>query len=93
MPDKKLYLFTTFDRRDQELINKLRAEGKFVYHLRNYDEGDGFTIEHRVWVNNIGNLVTNWDILEDKDYLDCKDFFKLCVEVNATEVYKLKEVA
>ncbi len=53
MPDKKLYLFTTFTKGDQKLINKLREEGKFVYHLRNYDEGDGFTIEHRVWVNNI----------------------------------------
>lgn len=93
MPDKKVYLFTTFDRRNQELINKLRAEGKFVYHLRDYDEGDGFTIEHRVWVNNIGNLVTNWDILEDKDYLDCEEFFKLCAELNAEEVFELKEVA
>lgn len=58
------YYFTDFTVKNQELINKLREDGKFVYHLRDYDsdEGNGFTIEKRVWVNRLGFLITDTDL-------------------------------
>lgn len=52
------YQFASFTREDQELINKLRAEGKFVYHLRD-GEGIHYSVEERVYVNNIGFVVTD----------------------------------
>lgn len=52
------YQFASFTREDQELINKLRAEGKYVYHLRD-GEGIHYSVEERVYVNNIGFVVTD----------------------------------
>ena len=39
----------------------------FYYDIRNSDIDDGYTIERGVLVNNIGSLVTNKDILKDKE--------------------------
>ena len=53
------YEFADFTRNDQPLINKLRAEGKHVYHLRDNGQGNDWTVEERVYVNNIGFVVTD----------------------------------
>ena len=40
----------------------LREAGYFIYDLRDWDEGDGFNIEHRVIVNHIGCWITDMDL-------------------------------
>lgn len=52
------YQYASFTREDQPIIDRLRAEGKFVYHLRD-GEGIHFTICERAYVNNIGFVVTD----------------------------------
>ena len=52
------YQYVTFTREDQPLIDKLRTEGQYVYHLRD-DNGIHFTVCERVYVNNIGFVVTD----------------------------------
>ena len=47
----------------------------FYYDIRNSDIDDGYTIERGVLVNNIGSLVTNKDILKDKEYMDREQLF------------------
>ena len=41
----------------------------FYYDIRNSDIDNGYTTEKGVLVNNIGSLVTNKDILGDKEYI------------------------
>lgn len=52
----------------------------FYYDLRNADIGNGFTIEKRVFVNNIGSIVTNQDILGDKEFITDDEFDNLHFE-------------
>lgn len=52
------YLITDFCRDDQPVINKLREDGYFVYGLRD-GEGDHYTVEPKVFINNIGFVVTD----------------------------------
>jgi len=52
----------------------------FYYDLRDADIGNGYTIERNVAVNNIGSLVTNKDILEDKDFITDEEFANLHFE-------------
>ena len=52
------YLITNFHRDDQYIINNLRAMGYFVYALRD-GEGEHYTVEPKVFVNNIGFIVTD----------------------------------
>lgn len=52
------YYFTDFYPWEQPLIDQLRKEGFFVYGVRDR-EGTRFSIEERVFVNNIGFLVTD----------------------------------
>ncbi len=71
------YMITDFFRYEQPLINQLRSEGKFVYGLR---DGDGihFTIEPKVFVNNIGFLITDTELdLGQDEVLSDVDFFAL----------------
>lgn len=52
------YQYASFTREDQPLIDRLRSEGKYVYHLRD-GEGIHFTIWEKAYVNNIGFVVTD----------------------------------
>lgn len=52
----------------------------FYYDLRDSDIGDGFTIEKSVLVNNIGSIVTNKDILGEKDFITDEEFNNLQFE-------------
>ena len=45
----------------------------FYYDIRNSNIDDGYTIERGVLVNNIGSLVTNKDILKDKEFITDKE--------------------
>ncbi len=56
------YLITDFCRDDQPVINNLRAMGYFVYALRD-GEGEHYTVEPKVFVNNIGFVVTDKPIM------------------------------
>ncbi len=55
------YYETNFYRYEQPLIDELRKEGYFVYGIRD-GEGVHYTIEPKVFVNNIGFLVTDAEI-------------------------------
>lgn len=52
----------------------------FYYDLRNSEIDNGYTIERKVKVNNIGSIVTNKDILGEKEYINNEDFEKLQYE-------------
>lgn len=52
------YYETDFCREEQIIIDKLREKGYFVYGLRD-GEGDHYTVEPRVIVDNIGFVVTD----------------------------------
>ena len=52
----------------------------FYYDIRNSDIDDGYTIERGVLVNNIGSLVTNKDILKDKEFIADKELENLHYE-------------
>ena len=52
----------------------------FYYDIRNSDIDDGYTIEKGVLVNNIGSLVTNKNILGDKEYITDKELDNLHYE-------------
>ena len=52
----------------------------FYYDIRNSDIDDGYTIEKGVLVNNIGALVTNKNILGDKEYITDKELDNLHYE-------------
>ena len=56
------YWETDFCREEQPVIDKLREDGYFVYGLRD-GEGDHYTIEPKVYVNNIGFIVTDEPIM------------------------------
>ena len=66
-------------------INKIppleeRNPELFYYDIRNSDIDDGYTIEKGVLVNNIGSLVTNKDILENKKFITDKELESLHYE-------------
>lgn len=75
------YCITDFFRWEQPLINQLRKEGKFVYALRDADDGNGFCIEHRVFVNRFGFMITDeaLPLINNgfHEYLNDDDFYKL----------------
>lgn len=52
----------------------------FYYDIRNSDIDNGYTIERGVLVNNIGSLVTNKDILKDKEFISDKELESLHYE-------------
>lgn len=83
------YYITDFYKWEQPLIDQLRKEGKYVYGLRDADSGNGFSIFHRVYVNNIGFIITDEPLpLIDDVYLNDNDFYKLGWEEDCS----LKEV-
>ena len=59
---------------------KEKKENLFYYDLREYDDGDGYTIEKRALVNNIGCLITDTEILKDKEFVDGEEFEKMEIE-------------
>ena len=52
----------------------------FYYDIRDSEIDNGYTIERGVLVNNIGSLVTNKDILGDKEYITDKELDNLHYE-------------
>lgn len=52
----------------------------FYYDLRDSDIGNGFTIKKSVLVNNIASIVTNKDILGEKDFITNNEFNNLQFE-------------
>lgn len=52
----------------------------FYYDIRNSEIDNGYTIERGVLVNNIGSLVTNKDILKDKEFITDKELENLHYE-------------
>lgn len=58
----------------------------FYYDLRNSEIDDGFTIERRVLVNNIGSIVTNKDILGDKESITNEELENIEYE-QVTDLY------
>lgn len=70
---------------------KAKAEGKFVYDLRGYDdysEGESFfaTIEPSVWANNVGNIVTSEKLdFVQSDYIDYEEWANDNEEVESIE--------
>ena len=87
------YMITDFFRYEQPLINQLRSEGKFVYGLR---DGNGihFTIEPKVFVNNIGFLITDTELdLGQDEVLSDVDFFALGGAENNTLKTTVKDIS
>ena len=58
----------------------------FYYDLRNSEVDNGYTIERKVLVNNIGSLVTNKDILGDKEFITDEDLEGMVYE-EVTDLY------
>lgn len=58
--------------RKEDIDNNL-----YYFDMRNADMGRGYTIERNVWANNIGSLISNVDLLKDKDILTDEEFEKL----------------
>ncbi len=79
------YQFTNFKPSEQQLINDLRAQGKFIYALRNVDDL-AYTIEKRVYVNNIGFLITDEELPLRNGVLTDVEFS----ELNGEEVFDLR---
>lgn len=52
----------------------------FYYDLRDSEIDNGFTVERGVLVNNIGSIVTNKDILGEKDFITDEEFNNLQFE-------------
>ena len=52
----------------------------FYYDLKDSEIDNGFTIERGVLVNNIGSIVTNQDILGDKEFITDEEFDNLQFE-------------
>lgn len=52
----------------------------FYYDIRDSEIDNGYTIERGVLVNNIGSLVTNKDILKDKEFISDKELESLHYE-------------
>lgn len=67
------YQYMDFNPSEQNKITELRERGLYVYHLRDI-QPNGFTIEHKVWANRIGFLITDVDILKDKEFITSYEF-------------------
>ncbi len=52
----------------------------FYYDLKDSEIDNGFTVERGVLVNNIGSIVTNQDILGDKEFITDEEFDNLQFE-------------
>lgn len=79
------YQFTNFKPNEQQLMNDLRVQGKFIYALRNVDDL-AYTIEKRVYVNNIGFLITDEELPLRNGVLTDVEFS----ELNGEEVSDLR---
>lgn len=65
-----------------------RNPNLFYYDLRDADEGLGYDIERNVIINNIGSIVTNKDILGDREFITDEEFEML----EAEYVEKIEEL-
>ena len=62
-----------------------RDKKLFYYELREYDNGNGYTIENNVTVNFAGTLISNFDVLNGKEYIDYNDFIE---QMGITKLYE-----
>lgn len=63
-----------------------RNPSLFYYDLRNSEVDNGFTIERGVLVNNIGSIVTNKEILGDKESITNEELENMKYE-QVTDLY------
>lgn len=61
-------------------LSEERNPELFYYDLRDSEIDNGFTVERGVLVNNIGSIVTNKDILGDKEFITDEEFDNLQFE-------------
>lgn len=52
----------------------------FYYELRDSEWDNGYTIERFAWVNNIGSLVSNQDLLGDKKIITDTELYAMDFE-------------
>lgn len=62
---------------DKKPPREERNPNLFYYDIRNSDVDNGYTIERDVLVNNIGSLIANKDILNDKEYITDEELQEL----------------
>ena len=60
-----------------------REKDLYYYELREYDNEDGYTIEKKVVVNFAGTLISNIELLHNKEYMDYNEFLK---KMNITQI-------
>lgn len=61
----------------------LKNAGYFVYDLRDWDEGNGFNIEHHVRVNHIGSWITDINLtpyMNDDSWIGIDELEKANIE-------------
>lgn len=52
----------------------------FYYELRDSEWDNGYTIEKNVWANNIGSLISNQDLLGNKELITDVELFAMNFE-------------
>ena len=75
------YFETNLWKEEKEL---LKEAGYFVYDLRDWDEGDGYNIEHHVYVNHIGCWITDKDLtpyMNDGSWIGIDELKKANIEM------------
>ena len=87
--DKKLKYYIT-DYIDKDEADK--CKNLYVYDLRDTG-GEHYNIEKDVLINNIGVLVSNFDVLNGKDMITDKKFDSYARSIGAIPVYDFDEVA
>ena len=61
---------------DDRVPEESRDKDLYYYELREYDVGEGFTIEKKVLVNFAGTLISRVELLHNREYLDYNKFLK-----------------
>ena len=61
---------------DDRVPKESRDKDLYYYELREYDNGEGYTIEKKVIVNFAGTLISRVELLHNKEYIDYNDFLK-----------------
>ena len=68
-----------------------REANLFYYELRDSEVDNGYTIERFVLANNIGGLVCNKDLLEEKNFITDTELFAMNFN-EGVDLYKVDEV-
>ena len=70
--------------------NEKRNDKLFYYELRDSEWDNGYTIEKFVMVNNIGSLVSNKDLLVEKNFITDSELFAMNFD-EVVDLYKVDE--